>query len=88
MHFFAQPPLGADPHTVADEQHSDHQLGIDRGPPHLAVIGPQVFADITQIDEPVDRSQQVVRRNVVLDAEAVKQRFLHHRSLAHHQQVS
>ena len=32
----------------------------------------------------VDRPQQVIRRYVVLDAEAVEQRFLHHRPLAHH----
>jgi hypothetical protein len=88
MHLLAQPPLRADAHAIADDQHPDHQLGIDRGPPRLAVIRAQVLAEPTQIDEPVDRSQQVIRRNVVLDAEAVEQRFLHHRSLAHHQPIS
>ncbi|SSC65179.1 unnamed protein product [Ciceribacter selenitireducens ATCC BAA-1503] len=37
-----------------------------------------------QIDEAVDRPQKMVRRDVTLDAEPVKQRFLHHYSLAHH----
>lgn len=46
-----------------------------------------LYPDNTQIDEPVDRTQQVVGRHVVLDAEAVK-RFLHHRPLAHHQKIS
>ncbi len=38
-----------------------------------------------QIDEAVDRAQQVIGRNMTLDAELVEQRFLHHRPLAHHQ---
>ncbi|MEN7538786.1 hypothetical protein [Aurantiacibacter flavus] len=38
-----------------------------------------------QIDEPVDRAQQVIARHVVLDTEAVEQRLLHHRPLAYHQ---
>ena len=29
----AQPPLRANAEAVADDQHPDHQLGIDRGPP-------------------------------------------------------
>src|SRR5215217_1301481 len=33
VHFFAKPPLGADAETVTDDQHPDHQLGVDRGPP-------------------------------------------------------
>lgn len=37
MNFLAQPPLGADAERVADEQHADHQLGVDRCPPGLAV---------------------------------------------------
>ena len=88
MDLFAQPPLRADAHAVAHDQHPDHQLGIDRGAPDLAVIGSQMLAEPAQIDEPVDRPQQVIRRHVILDAEAVEQRLLHHRSLAHHQLIS
>ena len=84
----AQPSLGTDAHAVADDQHSNHQLGVDRGATGLAVKGAKMFAKAVQIDEPVDRSQQMIRRHVILDAEAVKQRFLHHRPLAHHQQIS
>ena len=40
-----------------------------------------------QVDEPVDRAQQVIGRHVPLEAELVEQRFLHHRPLAHHRQV-
>ncbi len=88
MDLLAQPPLGADAERVADNQHPDHQLGVDRWSPRLAVIRPQMLADARQGDEPVDRAQQVIRRDMILKAEAVKQRLLHHRPLAHHQLVS
>src|SRR5271163_3971767 len=38
----AQPPLRANAKAVAHDQHADHQLGIDRGPSHIAVIAPQM----------------------------------------------
>ncbi len=46
MHFLAQAPFGPDAEAVADEQHPDHQLRIDRGPTHLAVERTQMRADI------------------------------------------
>ena len=88
MDLLAQPPLGADAERVTDDEHPDHQLGVDRWTPGLAVVRPQMIADARQIDEPVDRAQQVIRRNMILEAEAVKQRLLHHRPLAHHRPVS
>ena len=88
MHLLAQPALRADAEAVADDQHPDHQLGIDRRPPGLAVEGPQVLADAGQVDEAIDRAQQVIRRDVPLQAELVEQRLLHHRPLAHHRLAS
>ena len=85
MNLFAQPPLRPNTHAIAHDQHPDHQLGIDRGAPHRAVERLQMLADAGQIDEAVDRSQQVIARHVFLDAEAVEQRFLHYRPLTHHQ---
>jgi hypothetical protein len=32
VNLLAQASLRADPEAVADEQHPDHQLGIDQGP--------------------------------------------------------
>ena len=84
MHFLAEPALRADAEAVADDQHPDHQFRIDRGTPDLAVEGPQVRADAGQVDEPVDRAQQVIGRHVPFEAELVEQRLLHHRPLAHH----
>jgi len=37
MDLFAQPPLRADAEAVADDQHPDHQFGIDRRPSNVAV---------------------------------------------------
>jgi hypothetical protein len=37
-----------------------------------------------EVDETVDRTQEVVGRDVTIDAELVEQRFLHHGPLAHH----
>ena len=45
-------------------------------------------ADAGQIDEPIDRAQQVIRRHMTLEAEALEQRLLHHRPLAHHPPIS
>jgi hypothetical protein len=42
-----------------------------------------VLADARQIDEPVDRSQQMVGGHMSTQAEAIKQRFLRHRPFAH-----
>jgi hypothetical protein len=36
-HFLAQPALMTDAIAVTDQEHPDHQLGIDRGPAHVAV---------------------------------------------------
>ena len=40
-----------------------------------------------EIDEPFNRPKQMILRNMVLDAEAIKQRLLHHRPLADHQHI-
>lgn len=38
----AQPSLGADAEAVSDDEHPDHQFGIDRWPPRRAVEGGQL----------------------------------------------
>ena len=54
MHLFAQPPLGSDAEAVADDQHADHQLRIDRGPAGVAVEGGEVMAQIAEVEEAID----------------------------------
>ena len=43
----AQLPFKADAIAVADNEHPDHQLRIDRGPPDLAVERRQLLAKST-----------------------------------------
>src|SRR5277367_5446465 len=80
----AQPTLRANAEAVADNQHPHHQFGINRGPSHIAVIGPQMRPQIRQVDETVDLAKHVIVRDMPLEAEAVEQRLLHHPPLAHH----
>src|SRR5215212_2155633 len=54
MHFLAEPALRANAEAIADEQHPDHQLRVDRRTPDLAVEGPQVSAHAGQVDEPIE----------------------------------
>jgi hypothetical protein len=50
----AKPSLRADAEAVANEQHPDHQLRIDRGPARRAVERRQARADVPEVDEQVD----------------------------------
>src|ERR1700722_2571251 len=84
MDLLAQPSLRANAEIVADDEHSDHQLRINRGPADVAVVGPQVCATLGQVDEPVDLAQDMIVGHMPLEAEAVEQRLLHHPPLAHH----
>src|SRR5215472_1723613 len=84
VNLLAQPPLGADAEAIADNQHPDHQLGIDRRPSRLAIIGFKMRPNLRQIDEAVDLAQEVIVRDMTLKAEAVEQRLLHHPPFAHH----
>ena len=87
MNLVAKAALGPDAHAVADDQHPDHQLGIDRGPAHLAVKRLQQLAQLIQLEVAVDAPEQVIGRNVFVEAEIIEQprrRSLkpHHRRLS------
>src|SRR5258708_7847437 len=89
-HFLAQPALMTNAIAVTDQEHPDHQLGIDRGPADVAVKCLQLLVQIAQngCREHVDPSQQVVRRDHLVEAKLVKQLPLisvlppHHRRLS------
>ena len=71
----AQPPLGADAVAIADNQHPDHKLGIDRGPANVAVEGRQLVAKLSQYPghHRIDPPQQVANRDAPFEVEQVKQ---------------
>jgi hypothetical protein len=60
VNLLAQPPLGTNAEAVADKQHPDQQLRINRGPPDVAVVGPQMRSNFRQVDEAVDPPQNVI----------------------------
>ena len=88
MDLLAQPPLRSDAEAIAHHQHPDQQFGIDRGTPHRAVERRQVSTQPFQLNEPVDRPQQVVRRDVVLQREGGEQGRLISPPLTHHRAAS
>jgi hypothetical protein len=47
-----------------------------------------VLAQARQVHEPVDRPQQMIGRNVPIQAELVEQGLLRHSALAHHRLAS
>ena len=57
MHFFAQAALGTNAITVPDDQHADHELGIDRGTSGVAVVVRQVLAQFTKVETTLDATQ-------------------------------
>jgi hypothetical protein len=56
MNLLTKSSLGADAEAVADDQHPDHQFGIDRGPPNGAVKRCQLPPQLTKLHEPIDRA--------------------------------
>ena len=87
MNLFTQPTLRTDAEAITDDEHPDHQFRINRGPPDLAVEKAQMRPKARHINEAVDRPQKMVRRDVTLDAEPVKQFLLCDRPLAHHRHI-
>src|SRR6516165_8492366 len=89
LDLLAQPSLRADAIAVADEEHSDHELGVDRRSSNLAVEGFQLLVQIGEHrrDKHVHAPQQMVRRNAILEAELVEQLPLIPLPPPHHRRV-
>ena len=85
---FAQPTLRPNAEAVADQQHPDQQFGIDRGATDGAVERRQMRSQALKLHEPVDRPQQMVRRDMVLQRESIEQGRLIDPPLAHHHAAS
>jgi hypothetical protein len=69
-------PLRSDAEAVTDQGHPDHQVRIDRRPADAAVERSKVSPDLLKVDEPVDRPEQVVGGNMLLERELIEQRSL------------
>jgi hypothetical protein len=53
----------------------------------VTVEGPKLAADIAQIEDPVDPSKQVIGRNMIFEAEIVKELALIRCQPTHHRTV-
>src|SRR6266404_2680114 len=82
----AQPPLEADAIAVADDEHSDHQLRVDRGSADVAVERRQLLAKVSQHPRHdwVDAAQEMIRGNVFFEIEKIEQLALINRLTTHH----
>jgi hypothetical protein len=88
MDFLAQASLGADAKAITDDQHPDHQLGVDRWATHCAVKGGQPPPQLAKLDEPVDGPQHMVSGNVPFKRKLIKQSSLLHSPTSHHDSKS
>ena len=86
LNFLREPALRANAVAVAHDEHTDHQLGIDRGASDIAVVGLQFLVEVGQCSrhKHVDPSQKMVLRNAIVEAELVEQLGLIDPPLAHH----
>ncbi len=57
MHLLGERPLRGDSEALADEQHPDRQLRIDRRAARVAVELREVTPQIAEIERPVDTTQ-------------------------------
>ncbi|PQV57912.1 hypothetical protein LX70_01724 [Defluviimonas denitrificans] len=65
MQLLAEPTLGPDAEAVTHQKHADQQIRIDRRAAREAVEIRQMLPNAAEIFQPVNRTQQVVPRDVV-----------------------
>ena len=84
MDLLAEAALGPNTETVANDQHSDHQIGGNRWPTGTAVVGREVLTQLAQIKKVIHPAQQMISRNVIFEIERIKQSLLIATLFAHH----
>ena len=67
-----------------NDQHPDHEFGVNGGAARMAVVLCQVSVEFTQIQTAIDGSKKVGRRNDVFKVEGVEQPLLSARLMTHH----
>ena len=83
VNLLAEAPLRPDAEAIADNQHSDHQLGINRGPSDAAVETSQLPPQLAKFDKSVYRPQKMIGRNVPFKRELIEQRSLFDLPMSH-----
>ena len=82
----AKPPLKANAVAVANDEHADHQFGVDRWPPDLAVEGRQLLPEFRQYPthNRIDAAKEMAFRDALLKVEEIEQLALIDRLPTHH----
>ena len=78
VHLLAQAAFRADAEQIANQQHPEHQLRVDRGSPTRAIARRQRLAHEAEVQHAVDASEQVVDRHMIIEPETIEQRPLRH----------
>jgi len=73
---------------ITDQQDTQEEFRVDGRSADIAIRVLQLLADEVEADVSVDKTQQVVFRNLIFDAEIVEQRLCTRVSSHHDQQAS
>jgi len=82
---FHQLPFARDAIEIADQQHTQQQFRVDGWPSHVAVRVLQLCSNKVEVDVLINLAQQMIFRNLIFEAEVVKQR-LPAGMVSHHEQ--
>src|ERR1700722_17453581 len=82
----AKPPLKANAVAIANDEHADHQLGVDRWSPDLAVERRQLLPELSQYPthNRIDAAKEMAFRDALLEVEEIEQLALIDRLPTHH----
>lgn len=74
LDFLAELALEADAVTIADDEHPEHEFGIDRRSAGLTVERLQLLAKVSQHARHnwIDPAQEMARRNALFEVEQVE----------------
>src|SRR4029078_5531220 len=86
LELLSKPPLKANAIAVANDEHADHQLGVDRWPADLAVVRHQLLPKLSQYTphNRIDAAQEMALRDAFLEVEEIEQLPLIDRMPTHH----
>src|SRR5258705_12331485 len=82
---FHQLPLAGDTVEIGDQQDEEQQFWVDGGSTGFAIGSLQLRSHEIEVDVTIDQAQQMILRNLIFEAEVVKQR-LRAEMVSHHEQ--
>ena len=77
-------PFRSNATAITNQQHADHQLGIDRRAISMAVIRCEMLSKICEIEYPINVAKKMILRDYLVEIERIKQLVLRLVVAAHH----